>query len=157
VTIIGATGHQHIPGEAIAQVASGIDDVLRQHQADLVGVCSLAGGADQLFAQAVLDAGGALHVVVPCQRYDETFSPGDLSRYHELLAAARGIEALEHPKPTEAAFLDAGYRVADLCDVLVAVWDGEPARGLGGTADVVEYARAAGREIAIIWPPCVVR
>lgn len=157
MTVVGATGHQHIPPEARAHIASGIDDVLRSYREDLIGVCSLAAGADQLFAQAVLDLGGALHVVVPCERYDETFDRAGLLRLRELLGGAERVETLGHPKPTEEAFLDAGHRVADLCEILVAVWDGEQARGLGGTADVVDYAKAAGREIVIIWPPGVTR
>ena len=36
--------------------------------------------------------------------------------------------------------------------MLVAVWDGQPARGLGGTADVVAYARQRGVPMEVIWP-----
>jgi len=36
-------------------------------------------------------------------------------------------------------------RVVDLADLLIAVWDGKPARGPGGTADVVAYAASAGK------------
>lgn len=35
----------------------------------------------------------------------------------------------------------------------MAVWDGDAAAGLGGTADVVDYAHACGREAVVIWPP----
>jgi hypothetical protein len=37
-------------------------------------------------------------------------------------------------------------------DVLMAVWDGQPARGKGGTAEVVEYARALGKPLILINP-----
>ncbi len=157
MTVVGITGHQDIPPEARGHIASGIDDVLRSHHGDLIGVCSLAAGADQLFAQAVLDMGGALQVVVPCKRYGATFGGPDLLRFRELLGRAARIETLAHPEPSEEAFLEAGHRVADLCDVLIAVWDGEPARGLGGTADVVGYAKSVGRDAVIIWPPGVRR
>lgn len=157
MTVVGVTGHQYIPTEATAHVASRIGEVLQAHHRDLVGVCSLAAGADQLFAQAILDVGGALHVVVPCDGYEETFSGADLVKFRKLLEAAEQVEILGNPEPTEKAFLEAGRRVADLCDVLVAVWDGEPARGLGGTADVVDYAKAVGRETVIVWPPGVKR
>jgi hypothetical protein len=40
----------------------------------------------------------------------------------------------------------------DRSSVLVAVWDGQPARGLGGTADVVAYARQRGVPMEVIWP-----
>lgn len=34
---------------------------------------------------------------------------------------------------------------------LFAVWDGRPARGYGGTADVVARARECGRRVRVIW------
>ena len=157
MTVVGLTGHQEIPPDAASFIAAGIDRVLRSNREELVGVCSLAAGSDQLFAQAVLDAGGRLRVVVPCEHYDTTFHGPDLDRYRQLLGSADTVETLDHAEPTEEAFLEAGHRVADLCEVLIAVWDGRPARGLGGTADVVAYARAAGVETVIVWPPGVPR
>jgi hypothetical protein len=38
-------------------------------------------------------------------------------------------------------------------DHLYAVWDGKPARGYGGTADVVADAKDRGIPVTIIWPP----
>ena len=43
-----------------------------------------------------------------------------------------------------------GRYVLDRCDVLVAVWDGQPARGRGGTADIVAMARHCGKPMAWI-------
>ncbi len=40
-----------------------------------------------------------------------------------------------------------GHYVLDNCDVLIAIWDGEPSRGQGGTAEIVEKARAMGRKL----------
>jgi hypothetical protein len=37
-------------------------------------------------------------------------------------------------------------------DELWAVWDGRPARGYGGTADVVARARDSGIPVRVIWP-----
>ncbi|HEY1620682.1 MAG TPA: hypothetical protein VGG25_23870 [Streptosporangiaceae bacterium] len=37
-------------------------------------------------------------------------------------------------------------------DELWAVWDGQPARGYGGTADVVAHARSKGIPVRVIWP-----
>jgi hypothetical protein len=37
-------------------------------------------------------------------------------------------------------------------DVLYAVWDGNPARAYGGTADVVAYARDNDIPVQVIWP-----
>ncbi|GAB2826863.1 hypothetical protein GCM10027073_64840 [Streptomyces chlorus] len=35
---------------------------------------------------------------------------------------------------------------------LLAVWDGKPARGFGGTADVVSYAERSGTPVRVLWP-----
>jgi hypothetical protein len=42
--------------------------------------------------------------------------------------------------------------LVDQADELLAVWDGQPARGYCGTADVVAYARQKGAPVRIIWP-----
>jgi hypothetical protein len=59
---------------------------------------------------------------------------------------------LEHTESTEEAHMDAGKVVVDRSSVLLAVWDGQPSRGLGGTADVVAYARQRGVPVTVIWP-----
>jgi hypothetical protein len=53
---------------------------------------------------------------------------------------------------TERAHLAAGQVVVDRSERLVAVWDGKPARGIGGTADIVSYARQKGVPVAVVWP-----
>jgi len=35
---------------------------------------------------------------------------------------------------------------------MFAVWDGKPADGLGGTADVVGYARERAIPVQVFWP-----
>lgn len=37
-------------------------------------------------------------------------------------------------------------------DRFVAVWDGTPPSGTGGTADTVEQARTAGLPVDVVWP-----
>ena len=47
------------------------------------------------------------------------------------------------------AYLQAGRAVVRHADILLAVWDGEPARGVGGTAEVV--AEALNRGAPVVW------
>ena len=54
-------------------------------------------------------------------------------------------------RPNEA-FLAAGRYIVDHCDVLFAVWDGLPAGAMGGTGDVVEYARRSERRVVHLNP-----
>lgn len=158
MTSIGITGHQDIPSEALAFVKTGIADVISRSGEQPIGVSSLAAGADQLFASTLLKAGGRLHVILPCHGYEKTFSkPTHLNCFLDLLKKADVIETLDNPDPSEEAFLEAGHRVVDLSDLLIAVWDGKVAKGKGGTADAVEYAREHGREVVVLWPAGVTR
>jgi hypothetical protein len=54
-------------------------------------------------------------------------------------------------RPNEA-FLAAGHYIVDHCDVLFAVWDELPAGAMGGTGDVVEYARRSERRVVHLNP-----
>lgn len=155
---IGISGHQNIPRDAVSFVADGITDVLNRAGRSLTGVSSLAVGADQLFAQTVLERGGRLHIVLPCAKYEDTFaSTADLKRFRALLAQAHTVEQLPADKPSEEAFLKAGLRVVDLSELLLAVWDGLPAKGKGGTADIVAYAKLRQVPVEIVWPAGVLR
>jgi hypothetical protein len=158
MTVVGFTGHQNIPAEAIEYVKEHLRTELETFDPRaLIGMCSLADGADQLFAQLVLDAGGALNVVVPSAGYETTFDAEGLRRYRRFLSRASKTETLSWPEPSEDAFFDAGRLVADRSDVLITVWDGLEAQGKGGTADIVRYAQENGKRTIIIWPQGVTR
>jgi hypothetical protein len=155
---IGITGHQDIPAGALEYVTHGINEVLDGVKDGLVGVSSLAVGADQLFASLVLERGGRLHVILPSNGYETTFPRSeDLGRFHSLLSRATTVETLNFADPGEEAYFAAGTRVADLSDVLLAVWDGEPAKGKGGTGDIVEYAKLHGAQVKVVWPAGIAR
>ena len=156
--IVGVTGHQDIPDAALAFVEQGITQVLRRLGSEFTGISPLAAGADQLFAEIVLRLGGRLHVVIPCEKYETTFVDSQtLHRFRELLEKAAIIETLKHARPSEKAFLDAGRRIVEFSQVLIAVWDGREARGKGGTANIVCYARKRRIEVVVVWPLGIVR
>ncbi len=156
--LVGVTGHQAIPHDALAFVKTGISRVLRDFGDEFTGVSSLAIGADQVFAEAVLRIGGQLHAIIPCERYEMTFDDEQtIERFRQFLDHSTKVEVLKHDRPSEEAFLDAGRRVVELSQLIVAVWDGRESRGRGGTADIVHYARERGLEVVVIWPSGVVR
>lgn len=151
-TVVGFTGHQSLSDRTSELVRGALQGELAQ-LVPLVGLTSLAAGSDQIFAQCVLDLGGELSVILPSKWYEETFgSPDDLANYYRLLSVAVSTIELNHSRPSEAAYWDAGKHVVEQADVLVAVWDGRPAAGLGGTADVVKYATELGRKVIVVWP-----
>lgn len=150
------TGHRVIPEEAYAHVRAALEEELKAALSGLGGALeaysSLAAGADQLFAGIALDCGAELTVVIPSGDYEDAFEePGELARYQVLRQRATREVRMAFAHSTDEAYYAAGTYIADHCDALLAVWDGEPARGLGGTGDIVRYARERGRPVTVIW------
>jgi len=150
---VGITGHSNLVPDCIPAVQAALTEVLDQLDRPLVGVTCLAPGADQVFARAVLALGGEVEVVLPALDYRERLKPHQLAEYDELRAAATVVSVLPHMSSGRQAYVAANERMLASVELLVAVWDGIPAQGKGGTADVVEQARASGVPIEVVWPP----
>ncbi|AXG77104.1 hypothetical protein [Streptomyces paludis] len=149
---IGVTGHRDIPAEAYGHIKAAIAAVLRTQTGSVEALSSLAAGADQLFAVLALDRGARLTVVIPSGDYEDGFDdPGELDGYRRLKDRATLEVRMAFPHSTDEAYYAAGTYIADHCDRLLAVWDGRPARGLGGTGDIVRYARERGKPVTVIW------
>jgi hypothetical protein len=162
VVRIGVVGHRaNIITSADAEALRDpidrvLDDLCSVQEAgcSLRIITSLAEGADRLVAREALRRGVLETVVLPFHRdrFERDFATAESRReFRELLdAGARVIE------PDEAVVLPAteGYRQASdtvigCSDALIAIWDGEPGRGPGGTAHSIGHA--LGRDIPVIW------
>ncbi|MBO0852154.1 MAG: hypothetical protein J2P18_00110 [Nocardia sp.] len=121
-------------------------------RADLTGISCIADGADSLFANTVLELGGLLIVIVPARQYRHSLPAGHHTTYDELLAAASEVIELDYEESSSEAHQAGSVRMLELADELFAVWDGKPARGYGGTADVVAVAEARGIPVTVVWP-----
>jgi hypothetical protein len=151
---IGITGHRGLNATTSTLVGTAIRENLHgSHRGgDLVGVTCLADGADTIFAQAVRDLGGAIEVIVPAARYREGLPVEHHPTYDRLLAAASAVYRLDYEESDSEAHMAASLRMIDMISELFAVWDGKPARGYGGTADVVAAASRKGRSVVVLWP-----
>ncbi|APU39640.1 hypothetical protein ACFCYM_25240 [Streptomyces sp. NPDC056254] len=155
---IGVTGHRSLPASVLGHVENGLRAVLGGHEGPLEALSSLADGADQLFAAVALDCGADLTVVIPSADYEEAFEgPEALDRYRRLRRRATQEVRMDFARSTDEAYYAAGTYIADTCDRLVAVWDGRPARGHGGTAEIVAYARSLGKPVTVLWREGVTR
>jgi hypothetical protein len=150
---IAITGHRGLPAATERLVDRAIREQLAAYPGDdLVGVSNLADGADQLFARAVLDAGGQLEVIVPAAKYRDGLPESAHATYDALLSRATSVHHLDRIESDEGAHMEASRAMLNRADRLFAVWDGKPARGYGGTADVVVEARDRGIPVTVIWP-----
>ncbi|MGQ5640181.1 MULTISPECIES: hypothetical protein [unclassified Streptomyces] len=120
----------------------------------LTGISCIAKGSDTLFAEAVLELGGRLIVVIPAQDYRQAkVKPDHAETFDRLTAAAAEVLILEHETANRSAYEDANRTLLRRADRLVAVWDGAPPSGKGGgTADTVTEAREAGLPVDVVWP-----
>ncbi len=172
---IGVTGHRFLPDPA--EVSRKLREALgvgirelsvppvdpKKNRSCLVFtvLSSLAEGADLLVAEEILKMADAeLEAVLPLALEDflRDFSTAKAkSRFQKLQGRAGKTIVLRKASPDsgredfrEKAYEEAGRYVVDHCDLLIAVWNGKPARGRGGTAEVVAYARSIGRPLVIV-------
>ncbi len=149
---IGVTGHQARSGLDWSWTRSSIAAALRDAAPVREALTSLAIGTDQVFAEEALRLAIKVKAIIPFSDYARCFENSGLDAYRSLLARCTETVVLERTGSDQDAFLAAGMRVVDECDLLLAVWDGEPAVGPGGTAEVVAHALACGRRVVHLNP-----
>ncbi|MDG2528005.1 adenylate/guanylate cyclase domain-containing protein [Caulobacter endophyticus] len=165
----------HFTGHMFAVREPAEEAVLKARMADLLrarrigfGYGGLAAGADILWAETLLAAGGELHVVAPLAlaSYVETsvrpFGERWVGRFEACLARATSVRfAARDPYAGDDEVFAYASRFAVGCAILraeglstqavqVAVWDGRPAAGPAGAAADVAYWRETGRPQAIL-------
>ncbi|MCR8573437.1 hypothetical protein [Streptomyces sp. Isolate_219] len=153
MTTIAVTGHMDLADSTVPLVQAELRDLLRGHQGDLIGVTCLARGSDTLFAEAVVEAGGRLVVILPSRDYRQAKVKPDHAPAFDRLAAAAEVVTMPYDTANREAYEAANGELLKRADRLVAVWDGVPPSGKGGgTADTVEQARSAGVPVDVVWP-----
>jgi hypothetical protein len=150
---IGITGHSNLAPDSVPLVAAELRKVLSEHGESLIGVSCLARGADQVFAHVVLELGRQLDVVLPAADYRERKVKADnRHEFDALIDRAANVRVLPFGVSNRDAYAAANETVLADIDQLVAVWDGAPPDGKGGTADTVELARARDIPVVVVWP-----
>ena len=114
-------------------------------------VSPVADGADQIAAELALELGWELQAVLPFTRGKYRASLANdaaRERFDALIGrAACLLELPGDPDDSLDAYIMTGRATVAHCDVLIAVWDGKPPRGRGGTAEVVQLALTRGTAI----------
>lgn len=154
--VIGVTGHRDIDSRdpRLTEIVGREMEQLRLRAADPhTSVLScLAEGADRMVARLGLDLLGSELVATlpmpPSEYRRDFYSARSREEFDELLAAARKVVVLVDGRtPPEGyqggarthRYACAGAYIVAHCDVLIALWDGQPARGLGGTGQIVDW------------------
>ena len=153
-TIVGAAreregGYAALAGSSASDPASAATSLADT----FVIISSLAEGSDRLLAEAGLAAGFGLEAVLPLARaeYARDFdTPSSRAAFERLLARSAAVFDLNGPADERPrAYEAAGFVMLANVDLLIAIWDGKEAAGVGGTAQIVGRAIADG--IPVIW------
>jgi hypothetical protein len=114
-------------------------------------VSPIADGADQIAADLALELGWELQAILPFSRdvYRASLAnDGARERFDALIECACCLLELPgDPDDSLDAYIMTGRATVAHCDVLIAVWDGKPPRGRGGTGEVVQLALTRGTAI----------
>jgi hypothetical protein len=152
--VVGFSGHRqlHDPASAASAVTRALELLRKETDGEWVALSSVATGGDQMFAERARALGMSWYAVLPMPRaaFSQDFSEAEWQEVEKALGQAENVQVIAESGSREDAYLDCGMETVNGSDVLVAVWDGEPARGRGGTADVIEYAKSIGKPLLII-------
>lgn len=150
---MGVTGHRRLQEEEAVNGAIGKSLELIKSEARLAHteilftvLSPLAEGADRLVAHQVLACPRSeLEVVLPMREevYLEDFKKNESKKeFKDLLhhVQVKHVKRLKARETRQESYRSAGRYVVDHCDVLIALWDGDAAAGVGGTGEIVAYA-----------------
>jgi hypothetical protein len=154
---IGLIGHRTIPAsETVERLRAEARELFQDwhaHYAQLEVLSPLAIGADTILTEVALEYNATLIAVVPFKDYEKDFAVEDREQYRMMLYRAQDVHEMPFAERSTGAYLVAGIWIVDHVDVIVAAWDGQPARGTGGTADVVQYAQERAKPIHVFHTP----
>jgi len=154
VLAVGFTGHRKVPYEAKSRQVIR-DFLARQkesHRGVMYGVSSAAAGGDQLFAESCLELNIPLRILLPrpAEQFRADFDDTSWLRTERIMQNAISVEVTGRHESRNEQYYDCGIQTVAESQLLVALWDGQPSRGIGGTQEIVSYARKTGHPIAWI-------
>jgi hypothetical protein len=114
-------------------------------------VTSAAAGGDLLFAETCLELNLPIRIFlpVPKEKFREDFDELSWERAESVFTKALSVEVTGAGEKLTERYYECGIETVQQSQLLLALWDGEPSQGLGGTADMVHFARE--QERPVIW------
>lgn len=170
---VGITGHRNITDEEKKIISAKMYSVLnfvKEQSTEIYSrygeifdkcgpaltiISTLAEGSDRIAAEAALDErlGFRLQCPLPMKKEDylEDFeTQASRDEFLHFLNKAENVLELDFGRDSiPTCYLNAGLVMLEHIDLLIAVWDGKEARGIGGTADIIRQAERQG--IPVIW------
>lgn len=150
---------------AAAAIRRHLGDIARYMPDEKLGFASAARGGDILFHEQARALGFRTVIVLPFAPvlFEKTSVAGIagggwVARFHALWDQSPATDRIDMDLPRSSeAYASCNTRMIEMARArgayhLIALWDGEGGDGPGGTADLVEKARAEGDNPHIIAP-----
>ena len=154
---IGVTGHRYL--DELDKVMKGVENVIQRiletfPDSDFRVLSSLAEGADQILAKRLLLVPNT-HLWVPLPLSEEEYlkdfrAARSKEEFIHLLRKAERVIKLPEMDNREDCYKAAGKYIVKNSNLLIAIWDGKPAQGKGGTAEIVTLTRTRNIPLAYI-------
>jgi len=150
---IGFSGHRALTNEEKCRTL--IFDFLKQRKEStpgtVYGVSSSAAGGDLLFCESCIQLDIPLSVLLPLpeREFRADFDDASWRRVEQVLKRAASVEVTSGSESREECYYECGIETVRRSRLLVALWNGEPSQGLGGTEDIVSFATETGKPV--IW------
>lgn len=164
--LVGFCGHRsRFSEEAVRPALMAALKNLQQRSAEVAGKIELhvsaAEGTDVVCIEVARELGIPVHLLLPLaeSEFEKDFStPAAWARSKTQMDRAAmvpgpdSLRTVEGESTRPECYFNQGVVMLEAVDVLIAVWDGQPPRGSGGTAQMVAQARAMGIPVLHILP-----
>jgi hypothetical protein len=153
VLAIGFTGHRNLPDEIMCRTL--ICDFLREQKARrssvVYGVSSAASGGDLIFAESCLELEIPLRILLPLPReeFRIDFDSATWMRVEQVMSKAVSVDVIEDRESRKEGYYACGIETVQQSECMIALWDGEQSKGVGGTQEIVDFATEMGKPV--IW------
>jgi len=153
IVAIGFTGHRVLEDESRSRIRilEFLQDFKAKTNKTIYGLSSAAAGGDLLFAESCIQLGIPLRILLPLpkERFRQDFDNVTWTRSESAMQHAISVEVIGSGQTAEERYYECGIETVLQSQMLVALWDGKPSQGLGGTEEIVGFAREQTRPL--IW------
>jgi len=168
-TTIGGIGHRDPSSQYREnykqEIAKYLEEIRSKTKQKPIVITPIADGADRLLVEVAIEMGieYAVLLPMPVELYLMDFNEVSKEVFENLIADATAIATVDlcndntiesisdYGKPRDLQYREAGKVLAQQCDELIALWDGEVNNLLGGTADIIDLRqRIYGKKVRVV-------
>ena len=153
--LIGFAGHRNVPdrGELSRVIRNELKKFRELYGVRVTAISSVAAGADLVFLKTCTELRIPAIMILPFgkMRFAEDFENAEEWKLAEsLMSISLATYVIRGKFEAPEAYQVVSRQLLEWADAFLFVWNGDPARGLGGTGETVDEARDLGIPARII-------